>query len=327
MRFLTMIAIAVLMSSCFFDDMKNYPEDFVLEGVELTAAFTEGPMTGDAVVAAEALDVYAQADTGSEVLGTQPAGAAGVIVNGPKTKNGEEWAVVDFDSGPDGKVLYWLLTDPGDPVDPPSPPPPPPSGGASVWGALGCSMSRNLWDPGVSLNTSIIGWLKEDPQGNNVLKSYSGGTIVRWASGNNVKWGAYERGLNTWGADAILWQLCTSQEEVDAVGGSVAGYRDELEYVFNRMSAMAGAGVPVYVTGLPRYAPGHECHITEEDGVQFSRDLAAYAATVTGAIYADGLDLELVDAGDLKKDGCHSSAQGSAGEAQTLEAWMTANGL
>lgn len=190
-------------------------------------------------------------------------------------------------------------------------------------GAVGCSMTRDILDPGLSKYTAVDGWLKVAPNGQKVLKQYSGGTIGRWgfpgANGYNNKWSAFNSGLSSWpGTNIILWQICIRADEVT---GSVNDYAGALQHIAGRI-AQEAPGVPVYVTGMPTYEPGHLCSITGPDGVQFSRDLAELAASITGANFATGLDLDLESPSYLGGDGCHASQAGAQHEAQLLVAWL-----
>ena len=194
------------------------------------------------------------------------------------------------------------------------------NGEGGTLGALGCSMTRDLFDPGLSRNSVVPGWRKLSPSGAKVLKSYSGGTLLRWAEGNNIKWAAFEAGDAGWpDTFAILWQICIQEEEVIA---NPNDYLDELAYIANRIQ-QESPGVPIYVTGMPRYTGGHVCYIAGPDGVEFSHTLAALAAQSTPAILADGLELGPFSASQTK-DGCHVTAAGAAIEAAQLEAWILA---
>lgn len=216
-------------------------------------------------------------------------------------------------------VLMLLAGCSDSPVAPPVVPAAPSAASDYFVGALGCSMTRDVLDPGLKNYTSIDGWTKVAPNGAKVLKSYSGGTIGRWAEGNNIKWSAFESGTNAWPAtNLILWQICIRYDEVV---GDPNSYIDELQYIYNRMAADA-PGVPIYVTGMPTYAPGHVCSITGPDGVAFSRTLAEIAAQHTGAMFAEGLDFSLEGPGQLGGDGCHASQAGAAFEANLLVSWL-----
>ena len=194
-------------------------------------------------------------------------------------------------------------------------------GEGGTLGALGCSMTRDLFDPGLSKNTPLAGWLKRTPAGVHVLQKYSGGTVGRWAEGNNIKWAAFAAGDAAWvDTYAIFWQICIKASEVVS---DPLQYVDELRYIANRIQTES-PGVPIYVFGMPTYTEGHVCPIAGPDGVEFSYTLARLAADSTVAEYAEGLELGPLSPAQVKPapDLCHVNAAGAAFEGQQLENWL-----
>lgn len=286
-----------------------------------TGEATAGLLTlaaGDVVTTKWETVVYSQADINSTPVGVQPAGSMGVVENGPKAKAGFVWYRVDFDTGADGLVLETDITGAGDP-----PPPPPPLPGGTMIGALGCSMTRDLMQPGLYLYSALPAWQKLSPDGEPLLTHYSGGTVARWAdeSGNNIKWAAYEGAAAIWPPTFVLWQICIREDEITA---SAADYDASLAYIYDRMRLSIADSTPVYVTPMPTYEAGWECGITGPNGVGFAYDVAARAAQVTGAIYAEGLALGPLGAGTTIPDGCHANQAGAELEAGQFVAWYEA---
>lgn len=275
-----------------------------------------GPDVGDEVVTVAEATVYAQADVNSVPSGTQPEGASGIVENGPKTKSGNTWYRVDFDSGVDGLVLESAISEPGG-GDPPTPPPPP-SGEITI-GYIGCSMTRDK-GTGVDMYTSIDTWTKRTSSGAKVLQSYSGGGITNWGNpgenGYSNKWSAFNTGLSAWPAtNVILWEICIRAEDKNV---SVESYLDEVQHIAGRVPD----NIPLYVVGQVGYVDGHVCHTIGENGEDFSQAIADLAVQNTRAQHPVGLVLGPLGPSTVKPDGCHANLAGMQLQAGQLETWI-----
>lgn len=276
---------------------------------------SQAPQIGDQVEALEDLVVYEQATTSSDVLGNVSAGTVGTMTNGPKLKDGVNWARVDWPEV-SGLVLYDLIGIAGD--DPPDDPPgdDPPTGAVSFFGAAGCSMTRDLFHPGFLLYSDILnGWEKTGSAGK-VLKGYSGGGIEQWGKQSNV-WGSFDRGVTSWPqTDAIIWQICIKEENIS---NGVDSYQDEIDYVADRIKSNY-PNARLFVVAQPAYDGGHVCHTIGPDGWAFAEALADRAAATT---YAEKIPLVLgpLDSSQVK-DGCHANTSGIQEQVAQMETWF-----
>lgn len=184
-------------------------------------------------------------------------------------------------------------------------------------GYLGCSMTRDK-GTGMSLYTDIDTWTKTAPDGTKVLKSYSGGGIVEWGTGNNIKWNAFDNGLSAWpDTNIILWEVCIREEDIAA---GVNAYLDEVQFIADEIQSRTDA--ELYVIGQVPYDSGHVCHTIGPDGAAFSQDIADLAVANTYAQHPSGLILGPLGSHQVKADGCHSNLGGMQEQACQIEAWL-----
>lgn len=320
MRYLLTLAALLLLIGCdSASPGSNDPVSLDPETDEEISIMASAYDPGDRVVMIEVATVYANPQT---PLGQVPEGSLGTVLR-EREKNGVTWVEVDFDDPSllDGFVDSMLSAAAIDPPPPPPPPPPHPVGGVMI-GGLGCSMTRDLMDPGVTHFTAMDAWMKVGPDGETVTKQFSGGTIARWAEGLNNKWGAFETAAQLWPPSLIVWQICTQESEA---GEPLESWDEGLHYIYDRMVQTVGAEVPIYVTGLPTYEEAWHCTITGSTGVPYSHELAARAAQLTGATLMEGLVLGPFGADEIKtgdSTACHVSMAGAELEALQLHAWL-----
>ncbi len=105
----------------WYVDFESGPDGWVAEDALLSG--TGGAFdSGDSPVGSETVSPNGSkvlASPGGKQIGTQPAGAKGVVAKGPEYVDGERYWYVDFESGPDGWVAESSLRDKnGGPFDP-----------------------------------------------------------------------------------------------------------------------------------------------------------------------------------------------------------------
>ena len=301
------VVIICTLQACNIVDSNELTEE------EAIAAFFDqnptAPREGDRVETNARAPIY---NPLTVQAGTQPAGALGVVTNGPKLKSGEAWYRVDFDSGVDGLInANYLLSDDGDDNITPT---------NFTIGWIGCSMTRDL-GKGVAANVTHESWELKGRSGGKVLQSYSGGVVSSWGtpggSGYSLKWSAFDRGLENWpDTDLIIWQMCTGERDITP---SPESRMDELEHISTRVAEKA-PGIPLYIINQPTYE-GIVCSITGRDGVAYSQSLVDLAIQRGLAQEAAGLTLGPLNANDVK-DGCHVNRPGQAKIVAQLLTWL-----
>lgn len=220
---------------------------------------------------------------------------------------------------------------------------PPPTGGIVILGGAGCSMARDAfhgyWLYGTGGHTV---WPKED-QGYEITKKWSGGGLNIWGEQGggayNTKWTSFQSGLS-WNAagnggepTALLFMPCVGKlPQHDVI---TEAYRDMLRHVAEEFAARAGADVPRYIVGTPRYADGYSgCDSPPEFSNLLALEGELLTITVDGQIQTaftyvgsdlpSGTDkIDIIYHKDDLKDACHvGSTAGYQHAAQELAEWM-----
>ena len=307
-----LLLVLCLVQSCVGIDSNDYNESDAIAA--FFAQNPNAPVIGDAVKTITNATIF---DPLTIEIGTQPAGATGVVINGPKLKNDAAWYRVDFVSGVDGLVLLddIQLEDgiDGDDINDD------PTDGFTL-GWLGCSMTRDLGN-GMAANGTHSSWQNTDQNGAKVLKSYSGGGLPVWGqpdvNGHTIKWNAFDRGLANWqNTNLIFWQVCTKQEDITA---TPEVRLDQLEHIATQLATKA-PGIPVFIINQPDY-DGIVCSITGPEGVAYSQSLVDLALEQGLALEATGLTLGPLGPEDVK-DSCHANQTGQDVQVQQLLTWL-----
>lgn len=158
------------------------------------------PSVGDSIEAIEALTVYSSTDTTGGVEGTVQAGDVGVMVRGPRFRNGVTWADTDWANSLSGFVDYEKIQIKDD-DDPPGCEPncdPPDPGELVDIVIIGCSNTDN-W-----LNHGAGGALNLNPGG-----GQSGKTIVSYGEKTEKKkvWNKFKADIGP-ETDLAIYMLC-----------------------------------------------------------------------------------------------------------------------
>ena len=302
-----LLFILYLLQGCNTVDSNDLSEEEAI--IAFYAQNPQAPRTGDRIETTTIATIYSPLTVKA---GTQPAGAAGIITNGPKIRGSAIWYRVNFDTGVDGLVSGALIQSETEIVDVPQ------EGYTIGW--LGCSMTRDL-GRGMAANPMYKSWNNKGQRGGKVLQSYSGGVVSSWgqpgANGYTIKWNAFDRGLEDWPeTDLIIWQMCTGKDEITP---SPTARLEQLAHISKRVAEKA-PGIPLYIINQPTYQ-GVACSITGSEGVAYSQSLVDLAIERNLAREAEGLHLGPLLPGDVK-DGCHVNKTGQDKLVSQMVAWL-----
>jgi hypothetical protein len=184
----------------------------------------------------------------------------------------------------------------------------PPTDTLEVWGAVGCSQTRDAID-GYHRVGGSRGWPVEE------IRGYGGGALFEWANTANSRWSLFQAALDAHGADAVWLELCVKERS------DPSPTRDDLiaaETIALEIRRRAPTAV-LYVSALNEYE-GIVCQLSGPDGPAVSQGLADHLIALRLA--RRGPVVGPLDASTTRPDRCHANQQGEDLQGEQLRAFF-----
>jgi hypothetical protein len=173
-----------------------------------------------------------------------------------------------------------------------------------VWGAVGCSQTRDVVD-----GYHLVGGTRAWPVA--AVRSYSGGALFEWANLANRRWTSFQSALDEYGADAVWLEICIKGRSDPA---PTAADRDAAETIVREIARRAPTAV-VYASAMNDY-DGVVCQLTGPAGPAVSRALADHL--VAQGVARRGPVVGPLDASTVRADQCHANEAGKILQGEQL---------
>ena len=143
-------------------------------------------------------------------------------------------------------------------------------------------------------------------------------TLRGWSQGNSPGWEIYDQLEPAGGYTAAWFMMCLFNTEHD---GSMSGFhQDQVTAVVDNIRARSG-NIPVYLSPLNSFEPGHVCSLTGLGGVEVAAAIADWGASNLPNVLR-GPDTGPLSPSQLVSDGCHLNTAGVAFVGQQLVAFF-----
>ncbi len=176
----------------------------------------------------------------------------------------------------------------------PTTPLPPPA--ATLWGAHGCSQTRDA-----IFGYHMVGGQNSWPD--SAVDRYGGGDLLKWQDPNYDKWAYFETAVGTYGAEVIWFQICVSNRKTPEVTDID---RRAAEAVVEHILEIA-PGATLYASGMPEFVDIF-CQQADVYGSEVSVGIADYVVSL--GLAQPGPVMPPLDPTTLTSDNCHANDAG-----------------